>query len=130
MELSIAVDGDVVEWQELLNGAQIVSLQGAGADGEWSLSGTFSWNIGLRESAGEGDLTLAGPDGSEIFATLTQADIRAVGEREVEDADYRVRLEYEIDGGEGDFRSAAGTVTAEGWLTREGYSFRLDVKTR
>ena len=30
----------------------------------------MSWNLGLVEYAGEGDLTLTRSDGAEIFATL------------------------------------------------------------
>jgi hypothetical protein len=124
MELAIDITGDVVEWQELLNGMQILSLGGASADGEWTLSGTLSWNIGLRESAGEGDLTLARADGAEVFATLTRAQLRAVSEREVEDADYNFRLDYEIDGGAGEYDLAVGTATATGTLSRVAFTGR------
>jgi hypothetical protein len=130
MELTIDISGEVVEWQELLNGTQVLSLEGASADGAWTLSGTLSWNIGLRESAGEGDVTLARADGAETFATLTQADVRAVGERDVEDADYTLRLEYEIDGGAGEYEGAAGTATAEGALSRVGFSGRWLIRIR
>ncbi|MDP9237214.1 MAG: hypothetical protein M3P30_07445 [Chloroflexota bacterium] len=130
MELTIEITGDVVEWQELLNGTQILSLDGASADGQWTLSGALSWNIGLRESAGEGDLTLGRANGAEIFATLTRADVRAVVEREVEDADYTMRLEYEIDGGAGEYEGAAGTATTEGALSRVGFNGRWVISIR
>ncbi len=119
MELIIDIAADVVEWQDLLNGTQLVSTEGVSADGVWSASGTLSWNIGLRESAGEGDLTLARSDGTAIFATLTRADVREADETGAdEDEDRAVHLEYEIDGGEGAFAQASGTATADGALSR------------
>jgi hypothetical protein len=124
MELTIEIAGDVVEWQELLNGTQVLSLEGVSADGAWALSGSLSWNIGLRESSGEGDLTLSRADGAEIFATLTRADVHDVGEREIEDADHTMRLEYEIDGGEGEFASATGAATADGVLSGDAFRGR------
>ena len=42
MERTIDFSGEVVEWQELLNGTQVLSLEGASADGQWSLSGALS----------------------------------------------------------------------------------------
>jgi hypothetical protein len=124
MELTIDIAGDVVEWQELLNGTQILSLEGVSADGAWTLSGSLSWNIGLRESSGEGDLALSHADGAEIFATLTRADVRDVGEREIEEADHTMRLEYEIDGGTGEFASASGAATADGTLSADAFRGR------
>jgi len=124
MELTIEISGDVVERQELLNGTQVLSLEGASADGVWTMSGSLSWNIGLRESSGEGDLTLSHADGAEIFATLMRAEVRVVGEREIEDADHTMRLEYEIDGGTGEFASAAGAASAEGTLSADAFRGR------
>lgn len=130
MNQTIDISGEAVEWQELLNGAQTLSLEGASTDGAWSLSGVLSWNIGLRQSAGEGDITLARKDGAGIFATLTKAVVLPVGERDIEEADYTLHLEYEIDGGEGEFASAGGAMLAEGTLSRTGFEARFTVTLR
>jgi hypothetical protein len=120
MELRIEITGDVVEWQELLNGTQIVTLEGVSADG-WTLSGSVSWNIRDASAAGEGDITLTGDDGAELFGSLARARVSEIGEREVEEADRSMHLEYEIDGGGGAFASASGSARAEGWLSAEAF---------
>jgi len=129
MELRIEITGEVVERQELLNGTQSVTLEGADASGEWTLAGGLSWNVGLVDYPGEGDLTLARADGAEIFATLVRA---AVVETEDSDeaVDHIFRLTYEIDGGAGAFLDATGTASAEGTLAgdtfRGRWSLHLD----
>ena len=75
MELRIDIVGEIVERQELLNGTQTIALEGTDPSGEWTMAGSLSWNRGLVEYAGEGDLTLTRGDGAEIFATLTQASV-------------------------------------------------------
>lgn len=125
MELQIEVRGDVVEWQELLNGTQIVTLQGASGDGEWVMTGGVSWNIGLAGTPGEGDITLERRDGAEIFGTLTSADVEDIAESEATGADYRLHVEYDIDGGSGDFDPAEGRATGDGDLSREAFRLRL-----
>lgn len=120
MELRIEITGDVVEWQELLNGTQIVTIEGASADG-WTLSGSVSWNIRDASAAGEGDITLTRDDGAELFGTLVRARVSEIGEREVEEADHAMQLEYEIDGGSGAFEGASGSARAEGRLSAEAF---------
>ena len=115
MEIVIAVTGEIVERQELLNGTETVSLEGEGDDGAWTMSGLLTWNIGLVSNTGEGDVTLARDDGSEIFATLVRGDVVETGAGD-DTADHTVRLEYEIDGGSGAFDSASGQITASGTL--------------
>lgn len=127
MELEIEIRGDVVEWQELLNGTQIVTLQGASEDGNWVLSGGLSWNIGLAETSGEGDITLTRDDGAEIFGTLTNAEVEDAAEAEVGGPDYLLRLEYEVDGGSAEFDAVEGRATADGELTREAFRLRCMV---
>ncbi len=120
-EISIEITGDVVEWQELLNGTQIVTIEGAGADG-WTLSGSVTWSARDADFAGEGDVTLTRGDGAELFGSLVRARVTEMGDAEVIEADHRMRLEYEIDGGSGAFGDASGTARAEGRLSREGFS--------
>ena len=121
MELTVEISGDVVEWQELLNGLTNVTLDGASADGEWTLSGALSWNIGLRANAGEGDITLSRADGAEIYGTIVTGEVTAMREGDVEDADHSMHLDYEIDGGTGGFDSASGRARATGTLSRSGF---------
>jgi hypothetical protein len=120
MELRIAITGDIVERQELLNGTQTITLEGASDDAVWTLVGSVSWNRGLVEYAGEGDLALTRDDGAEVFATLATAD--AVDDPvEHPDADHQIILQYEIDGGSGAFAGALGS--ANGSMFTEGDRF-------
>ena len=129
MELRIEITGEIVERQELLNGTQTITIEGAAAAGEWTLVGALSWNLGLVDFAGEGDLTLTRADGAEIFATLAHSDVTQAADG-IEDADHTFRLTYEIDGGAGAFLDANGTASAEGTLAGDAFrgiwSLRLD----
>jgi hypothetical protein len=120
-QISIEISGDVVEWQELLNGTQIVTIEGASADG-WTLSGSITWSARDADFAGEGDVTLTRADGAELFGSLIRARVSEIGDQEAVEADHQMRLEYEIDGGSGEFGDASGTARAEGRLSREGFS--------
>jgi hypothetical protein len=127
MELRIEFVGDVRERSELLNGTQSVDVEGAGVEGDWSLSGSFSWNLGLLDYAGEGDLVLTRHDGAEIFGTLTRTEATAGESAEVE---FRFTIAYEIDGGTQEFEGASGTahavVTLAGNTFRGYWTVRLD----
>lgn len=121
VQLRIEIAGDVVERQELLNGTESVTIEGADERGEWMLVGAFSWSRGLVDDAGEGDLTLSRADGDEIFATLTTARVVDAGGG-LGDADHSFVLTYEIDGGAGAYEGAVGDAAAEGSLA--GPAFR------
>jgi hypothetical protein len=123
MELHIEMTGEVVERQELLNGTQSVTLEGADAGGVWALVAGLSWNVGLVDYVGEGDLALTRADGAEIFATLAHAAVVATQDSD-EDADHAFRLTYEIDGGAGTFADASGAASAEGSLAGDTFSGR------
>ena len=120
MELRIEITGEIVERQELLNGTQTITIEGADAAGDWALVGALSWNLGLVEYEGEGDLTLTRADGAEIFATLVRADVAEAGDG-IEDADHTFRLTYEIDGGAGAFLDATGAGSAQGTLAGDAF---------
>ena len=123
MELLIEFAGDIVERQELLNGTQMVTLEGESADGAWSLVGDISWNVGLVDFSGEGDITLTHDDGTELLATLISAIVIEIGDTELQDADHQLHATYEIDGGSGDFEAAVGSIAADGVLA--GGTFRV-----
>ncbi len=118
--MEIEISGDIVERQELLNGTRTVTLEGATADGAWVLTSVVSWNLGLVEYAGEGDLTLARGD-DEVFATLVRAVVMAADD---EEADIALDVEYAIDGGAGGLAEAAGRITAQISLTAEQFEGR------
>ncbi len=124
MDLVIDISGDVVEWQDLLNGTCIATLEGASPDGQWTLSGSVSWNSRSGSQAVEGDITLTQGDGAELFGTLTDGEVAEVGEQDAIDAGYAMRLQYEIDGGSGEFASATGTAAGQGSLSRERFQGR------
>lgn len=114
MELRIEIAGEVVERSELLNGTQTIAIEGATADGAWTLAGSLSWNRGLVEYAGEGDVTLTRRDGAELFCTLV--DLTVTDARDGDEADYEFVASYEIDGGSGAFDGASGACGAAGRL--------------
>ena len=121
--IEVDISGDVVERQELLNGAQILTLEGASADGAWTLVGGLSWNIGLRDVPPEGDITLSS-DAGELFGTLARGEVREA--EAADEADYALSLEYEVDGGEGVYAGAMGHLRVEGVLF--GDAFRTAVR--
>ncbi len=129
MDQSIEFTGEVVERQELLNGTETITIEGADAAVEWALVGALSWNLGLVDYAGEGDLTLTRADGAEIFATLVRAVVLEAGDG-IEDADHTFRLTYEIDGGAGAFLDATGTASAQGALAGDTFMGRWSVQLR
>jgi hypothetical protein len=94
-------------------------VQGASDDGAWTLVGSLSWNRGLVDYAGEGDLTLSRGD-DEVFATLTRSAVTDA--EEGEDADHLIKLQYEIDGGAGAFADATGAGEAEGSLAGDRFA--------
>ena len=120
MDLKVEIEGEIVERQELLNGTQSVSLQGASSDGEWTLSGILSWNLGLVDFAGEGDLNLARRDGAEIFATLTSARVTDA-EDDSPDADHAFAAAYDVESGTGAFEGVRGSAEAAGALAGDGF---------
>jgi hypothetical protein len=122
--LEVEIAGDVVERQELLNGTQILTLEGRSADGGWTFVGGLSWNIGRKAVPAEGDITLTSADGDEIFGTVAGGGVK---DTVAEDADHLVALLYDIDGGTGRFESASGALHAEGRL--HGDSFHVLLKS-
>ena len=123
----IDIAGDVVEWQTLLSGMQIATLEGASADGTWTLSGSCSWNLRSGPDAREGDLTLSRDDGAELFATLARGTVVEGPSEATDAAGYHIRLEFTVDGGAGAFEGASGGIVAEGHLSREDFSVGLRV---
>ncbi len=125
--MDVDVAGDVVEWQTLLSGMQVATLEGASADGAWTLSGSCSWNARAGRDASEGDLALTRADGAELFATLASGQVVELPSDAADTADYEVRLEFTVDGGTGEFDGASGTVLADGRLSREGFAVRVRI---
>ncbi len=126
MDIEVNVSGDIVERQELLNGTQMITLEGANADGAWTFSGSLSWNIGLADARSEGDVTVARGDGSELFATLADATIGESSEHA--DADLELTLTYDIDGGTRDFDHASGSIELRGVLVAEQFHAVLQIR--
>lgn len=127
MDIAIDFAGEIAERQELLNGTETVSLEGESSDGHWTMSGLVTWNIGLVSNTGEGDITFGRDDGAEIFATLLRGDVAEAAEGDG-DADYTMRLEYEIDGGSGAFEGATGACEAVGTLAAATFRGRWLVR--
>ncbi len=122
MELDIEIAGEIVEQQELLNGTRTVTLSGGSADGVWTLDGVVSWNRGLVEFAGEGDLTLVREDGAELYATLVRATVRDdAGEDE---AEVSLSVAYQVDGGTGELEDATGAIAGTVRIVAGGFEGR------
>jgi hypothetical protein len=117
MELRIEFSGDVVERQELLNGTQTITIEGASADGKWTLVGSLSWNRGLVDFSGEGDLTLVCDGGDEMYGTPVRVLVEDADDDD--DVDHHMQIQYEIDGGTGVYAAASGTARAEALLAGE-----------
>ncbi|MBF6599462.1 MAG: hypothetical protein IVW36_03000 [Dehalococcoidia bacterium] len=117
------VSGDVVERQLLLNGTQIVTLEGESADGGWTLTAGLSWSIRPAARPSEGDITLTAAAGDEIFASLHEGGIREAPASD--EADHTLVLRYDIDGGSGSFTGVGGGIEAAGTLA--GDAFRLQI---
>ncbi|HXK32761.1 MAG TPA: hypothetical protein VNM91_01955 [Dehalococcoidia bacterium] len=121
--MRIPVAGDVVQWDELLNGTQSVALEGRSDDGRWTVSALLTWNIGLEQRDPEGDLTLSCDDGadggSEVFGTATAQTAR---EDPAEPGVYHLAVDYEIDGGDGGFAGVTGTLRAELRVWRDSFA--------
>ena len=118
MDIEIQAAGEVVERSELLNGTFTIAIEGQSSNAEWQVGGVLSWNRGLVDYRGEGDLSMTGAEG-EVFASLTAVLAEEGGEGEA--ADVLLAVKYEIDGGSGRFAGAAGIV--EGRLRVAGDSF-------
>jgi len=123
LQLEVEISGDVVERQELLNGAEILTLEGRSADGAWTFVGGLSWNIGRKAVPAEGDITLTSAGGDELFGTVAGGGVRDTGA--TDEADHLLALLYDIDGGTGRFESAAGALHAEGALQGDTFHMRL-----
>lgn len=123
MELAIEAAGDITDRQELLNGTQMVALDGASGDGVWSVTGSLSWNIGLDDRGVEGDMTLSKTTGDELYATVSRGSVRELAGSGVDASEYVLRIECDIDGGAGSFEDARGLLLGEGVLS--GASFTL-----
>jgi hypothetical protein len=107
MDVEIRVAGDIVERSELLNGTRTIAIEGETLDAQWQVGGVVSWNRGLVDYPGDGDLSVTSADG-EVFASLTAASAEA--ESDDESADVLVLVKYEVDGGAGRFDGATGTI--------------------
>jgi hypothetical protein len=71
------------------------------------VEGSASWNLGLVDFAGEGDITLT-RGGDEVYGTLARIEVRDASEGG--DADFEAEVEYDVDGGAGALEGASGRV--------------------
>ena len=119
---------EVTDEQRLLSGARLVALEGEGVtSGEvWTLVLSFVQPKEAEAPFEEGDLTLSGPAG-ELFAGLIQGwskpefDERSGAEQET------LSLRLGIEGGEGAFAGARGTVRLLGALSGGRAELRAEV---
>ena len=111
MNLTVEANTGITEREKLLNGTHTITFAGESEDGAWSINGSVSWNLGLIDFRGEGDLVLTSrDDDSEIFGTLVEA--KGVG-ASPDESDLALAATYEIDGGSGRYAGTEGTAAAE-----------------
>lgn len=105
MDLLLHISGEVFERQELLNGTQSATLRGRTEQGE-ALEAAVSWSRGLVELGAEGDITVTLRDG-QLFGMLvhSEAELSPGGSLALD-------LRFEIDGGDGAYDAARGSIGA------------------
>lgn len=125
MHLALEFVGEIVERQELLNGTESVTVDATSGDGEWTLNATVSWNLGILDFAGEGDVTLVRPDGRELYGTLIHArPARA------EAVDWIIEARFDVDGGSAAWSGASGSITARFELRADVAAAALELNVR
>jgi hypothetical protein len=112
MRFQVQLHGEVVDRSDLLDGTQSITFEAASEDGRWQISGSVSWNLGMEDRAGEGDMSLRADDG-EIIAAVIRAEPGPAA-----DDGLRIALVLEIDGASGSF--AGSTGDGEGTLSLRG----------
>jgi hypothetical protein len=119
---------EVTEEQRLLNGARYLTLEGesSGQGEAWSAV----LNFGQPKEPGapllEADLNLSRGD-AEVFASLVEGRVEPAAE-DLSGADGEsVELLLRIEGGEGGFSSALGSIRLAGMLSAGRAALRADV---
>jgi hypothetical protein len=105
VEIELEIHGEVVERQELLDGTQSVTVEGSSIDGRYLVSLSYSWNRGLVDLVGEGDITISRSQEAEAFGSLISAAVRPG-----ETVDWDCEVRFELDGGSGDWIDASGNA--------------------
>ena len=131
--LRLEVEGEVGESREMLDGTRQIVLVGSAEDDHresWSLTLTLAWSMGADAKIEEGDLSLSRDDGAEVYGSLRAGRYREAGGAGVQGAAESFEAAFDIDGGEGEFASAGGSVRLAGTFTRERFAATADLRLR
>jgi hypothetical protein len=132
MEKAQVFVGDVVDQQTFLDGTREFTIEaqsdsGAGDTGEWLLTLSFRWLAEIDSTVEEGDLSLTGPDGAGVYATLTEGAAEMLYDEDNAEDITTLRLTAEVRSGEGQYADWTGTIRLSGRLT--GTQARLEART-
>ena len=127
----IELEGAIVDEQAFLDGTREFTVEAGetpeGTPAPWELTLTFRWPKEPDAALDEGDLTLNGPDGAAIYATLRSGSAALGVDEDTGDDLVRLDLSFEVGSAEGAVAGVAA-VRLHGTLT--GQSARLTAELR
>jgi hypothetical protein len=127
--IRLRLEGVTVEEGDLLDATRMATISGqarddAGRGWRWEMS--LSWTMALRSDFSEGDVSLLREDGAQIFATLTEGEY--VEDPEEDEGSFTAV--FQIEGGEGPFETARGSVETNCRVTGEEVEGEARVELR
>ena len=130
MSQRLDFEGAVVDEQAYLDGTREYTIDAEGPPGTaapWRLTLSFRWPKESDAPLEEGDLTLADPDGSELYAALRGGTAESAFDEETEAASVRFDLTFEIGSGEGTYAGSSGDARVLGTLLGEEARLTLEL---
>ncbi|MBI2761653.1 MAG: hypothetical protein HYX51_09540 [Chloroflexi bacterium] len=120
LQLTVNFAAAIVEQETLLNGARIYTLEGEDQPSTGRrLNLTFRWPV-QSQSVDEGDITLADPTGAVINGVLVEGTAEEITDADGSVNAARIDLRFEVNGGDGTYASAEGSVRVSGTIAGEG----------
>lgn len=108
----VEFDGVIIEQQTFLDGMREITVDAAAVDGPWRMTVMVRWPQAAEAGPDEGDLTLVGPGGDELNASLRQGRIELDVDDDTGDEVIRFDLTFQAGAGERTVR-LRGTLTGE-----------------
>jgi hypothetical protein len=132
MEKALTLVGEVVDQQTFLDGTREYMIEaqsdsGPAGAGEWLLTLSFRWLAEIDATVEEGDLSLTGPDGAGLFATLTKGAAEMVYDEDSAEEVTQLHLTAEVRSGEGRLSDRTGEIRLSGRIT--GGQAHLEAET-
>jgi hypothetical protein len=132
MDKERAFTGEVIDQQTFLDGTREFTIEAQsdtmpGGAGAWLLTLSFRWLAEIDATVEEGDLSLTGPDGAGVFATLTEGAAETIYDEDSAEDVTQLHLTAEVRSGEGRLTDWTGTILVSGRIT--GAQAYLELKT-